>query len=155
MAILKASAEKGSSSLELLVAACSVFGFIPSIALTSSGAGKYSITASKTACTPLFLKAEPQRASVISLAKTLSLKPFLMSSSSKSPDSKYFSINSSFASAAASTSSSLRESHFETKSSGISVYSKVEPLSASFQVIVFILIRSITPLKSSSAPMLY
>ena len=128
---------------------------MPSIALTSSGAGRNSITASKTACTPLFLKADPQRASVISFDKTLSLRPFFISSSDKSADSKYFSINSSLASAAASTNSSLRDWHLETKSSGISVYSKVAPISPSFQVIVFILIKSITPLKSSSAPMLY
>ena len=35
------------------------------------------------------------------------------------------------------------------------MYLKVDPLSDSFQVIVFIFIRSITPLKSSSTPMLY
>ena len=155
VAILNAKAENGSSSLELLDVASSVFGLMPSIAFTSSGAGRYSMTASRTACTPLFLKAEPHSANVISFARTLSLRPFLISSSERSPSSKYFSIKVSFASAAASTSSSLNVSHLSCKSSGISVYSKVEPLSSSFQVIVFILIRSITPLKSSSAPMLY
>jgi len=49
VAILNASAEKGSSSLELLKVLSSVLGLTPSIALTSSGAGKNSITASKTA----------------------------------------------------------------------------------------------------------
>ena len=152
---MNASAEKGSSSLELLKALSSVLGLTPSIAFTSSGAGKNSITASKTAWTPLFLNAEPHNAKVISFDKTLSLKPFFISSSERPDVSKYFSIKSSFASAAASTNSSLRDWHFEFSSSGISVYLKVDPLSDSFQVIVFIFIRSITPLKSSSAPMLY
>ena len=49
VAILKASAEKGSSSLDDLLAGASVLGLTPSIAFTSSGAGKNSITASKTA----------------------------------------------------------------------------------------------------------
>ena len=152
---MNASAEKGSSSLELLEAGSSVLGCIPSIAFTSSGAGRNSITASKTACTPLFLKAEPHRAKVISFSRTRCLSPFLISNSVRSPESRYFSISSSLASAAASTRSSLSALHLETSSSGISVYSNVEPLSASFHVIVFILIRSMTPLKSSSAPMLY
>ena len=41
--------------------------------------------------------------------KTLSLKPFLISPSDRSDVSKYFSIKSSFASAAASTNSSLKD----------------------------------------------
>ncbi len=53
VAILKAKAENGSSSLELLESSSSfsseTFGITPLIAATSSGAGKKSITASKTA----------------------------------------------------------------------------------------------------------
>ena len=53
VAILNASAEKGSSSdddLESISSSSSeLFGITPSIALTSSGAGRKSMTASKTA----------------------------------------------------------------------------------------------------------
>ena len=64
-------------------------------------------------------------------------------------------MSSSFASAAASSISSLNFVHLSIKSSGISLESKVRPWSSSFQYIALILIRSTTPLKSSSVPMLY
>ena len=46
VAILKASAEKGSSSSEFLASVVSSSSKIPWIASTSVGEGKYSITAS-------------------------------------------------------------------------------------------------------------
>ena len=79
VAILKARAEKGSSSDEdLLISTSSSSGNDPLIALTSFGAGRYSIAASRTACTPLFLKAEPQKAGTISFARVLTLIPSLI-----------------------------------------------------------------------------
>ena len=59
--ILKASIESGSSSLELRSISASVFGSMPLMAGTSTGLGRKSTTASRSGCTPLFLKAEPQR----------------------------------------------------------------------------------------------
>ena len=76
----------------------------PRIAFTSSGAGKYSITASSIVWTPLFLNAEPHSAGTISLASVLVRMPDLISSTDSSFPSRYFSIKSSSASAAASTS---------------------------------------------------
>ena len=92
VAILNANAENGSSSDDFLESDCSssslLLGITPSIALTSSGAGRKSKTASKTPWTPLFLKAEPQRASMISLDSDLILRPSYICSSDNSPDSK-------------------------------------------------------------------
>ena len=137
VAILNASAEKGSSSdddLESISSSSSeLFGITPSIALTSSGAGRKSITASKTAWTPLFLNAEPHSANITSFARDLILNPSLIWSGVNSPDSKYASIRSSLASAAASNISSLNFEHLSIKSSGISFESNVRPWSSSFQ----------------------
>ena len=86
---MNARAEKGSSSDDCLEASTSSSpGSVPFIASTSSGAGKKSITASNTACTPLFLKALPQRAGTISLPIVLILRPSLICSMVSSPDSK-------------------------------------------------------------------
>ncbi len=57
--ILKASAEKGSASSALRVRG-SPRSLCPLTGGTSTGEGMYSTMASSTACTPLFLKAEPQ-----------------------------------------------------------------------------------------------
>src|SRR5699024_6607491 len=57
---LNASAENGSLSPALRITSSSVSGTIPSIAATSVGAGRYSITPSSNNCTPLFLNADPQ-----------------------------------------------------------------------------------------------
>ena len=103
-------------------------------------------------CTPLFLKAEPQIHTTISLAKVLILKPEFISSSDKSPSFKYFSINSSEASATLSSISSLYFSAFSKRPSGMSFSSYERPLSSPSQYKAFILIKSIIPEKSSSAP---
>ena len=79
VAILNASAENGSSSDDFLESStsssCELFGITPVIALTSSGAGKKSITASSIAWTPLFLNAEPHKPTINSFANDLILKP--------------------------------------------------------------------------------
>jgi hypothetical protein len=66
--------------------------------------------------------------------------------------SRYLFISSSLASAAASTIFSRHSSHRSQSSAGISPYSNFMPWDASSQMIAFILIRSTTPLKFSSAP---
>ena len=76
---MKANAENGSSSEEdLLISTSSSLGKDPLIAFTSFGAGKYSMAASRTAWTPLFLNADPQKAGTISLASVLILIPALI-----------------------------------------------------------------------------
>ena len=151
VAILKASAENGESS-SALRRALSPFSISPSIALTSVGEGKYSTTASNIAWTPLFLNAEPPNTGTISLAKVLILRPCLISASVKASPSRYFSISSSVASAAASTKSSCIFWQSSSMSSGMAEYSKVIPWSSSLQRIDFIFTRSTTPLNFSSAP---
>ena len=66
--------------------------------------------------------------------------------------SKNFSIKVSSLSATASTNFSFHSFASSTRSAGISTISKSIPLVSSFQMIAFILIKSTTPLKSSSAP---
>jgi len=110
------------------------------------------MTPSSTACTPLFLNAEPQNTGTISLASVRWRIPCLISASVSAPPSRYFSINSSLASAAASISCSRSVSLSPCNSAGMSAYSKVIPWSASFQMIAFCLIRSTTPPKASSEP---
>ena len=61
---LKASAENGAVGSASRVSSPSVFGSRPWIAGTSSGLGRYSITASSSGWTPLFLKAEPRTTGV-------------------------------------------------------------------------------------------
>ncbi len=102
VAILKARAENGWSSSETRVSTVSPSSSTPSMARTSVGAGRYSTTASSMACTPLFLNAEPHSAGTISLARVRMRSPCLISSSVSSPPSRYLSMSSSLASAAAS-----------------------------------------------------
>ena len=154
VAILNARDANGSSSDEFLTPSePSESSFIPLIAGTSKGEGINSITASSIACTPLFLKAVPQVTSTISLARVCNLNPSIIFSIDNSPLFKYSSINSSFASAAVSTSCSCNSSDLDLRSSGISTVSNFIPLDSSSQIIAFILNRSTTPLKLSSDPM--
>ena len=69
-----------------------------------------------------------------------------------SASSKYFSNSVSSCSATASTNLPLHSSTVSFKSSGISISLKVIPISSSFQTIALLLIKSTTPLKSSSEP---
>ena len=65
--ILNASAENGSESSALRVASRSsppLTGSRPVTGGTSSGDGRYAMTASSSGCTPLFLNDEPHRTGV-------------------------------------------------------------------------------------------
>ena len=79
VAILNANAEKGSSSDAFLESSVSLSSEVPLTSSTSSGEGKKSITASNIVCTPLFLKAAPQRVTTNSFSNVLNLKPSLIS----------------------------------------------------------------------------
>ena len=120
MAILKARAEKGSSSSDFLEASVPSWSITPVTALIWLGEGRKSITASSIVWTPLFLKADPQRQITISDSKVLCLNPSLISSSVKSPSSRYLFINSSLASAADSSIFSRHNMQASIISSGIS-----------------------------------
>ena len=76
----------------------------------------------------------------------------MISASVSSPDSRYLFISSSLASAAASTMFSRHFCASASRSAGISWYSNFMPCEASSQMIAFILMRSMTPVKFSSAP---
>jgi hypothetical protein len=118
---LNAKAEKGAlSSASRLPSVSSLSSFMPFIASTSVGDGKYSTTESSTACTPLFLKAEPQEQSTISLFSVRVRNADFISASDKSPSSRYLSINSSEASAASDTRFSCHSSAKSCISTGIS-----------------------------------
>ena len=66
--ILKANAENGSLSVGRRKTSLFVLGSIPWTGGMSSGEGRYSTTASKSCCTPLFLKAEPHKTGVTFMA---------------------------------------------------------------------------------------
>ncbi len=112
----------------------------------------YSMTPSRTACTPLFLKAEPPMTGTISFASVRIRIPCLISASVSSPSSRYLSMSSSVASAAASIMYSRISATSSTISAGTSSYWKVMPMSSSDQMMALFLTRSITPRNSSSAP---
>ncbi len=66
--ILNASALNGSESSALRTTSRSsppLTGSRPTIGGTSSGEGRYAMTASSSGCTPLFLNEEPHRTGVI------------------------------------------------------------------------------------------
>ena len=84
-------------------------------------------------------------------ANVPALKPFLISSSVNSSPSKYFIINSSSWSAAASIILALHVSASSFISSGISVSTMCSPNLSSWMN-AFIFIRSTIPWKLSSAP---
>ena len=119
----------------------------------SIGDGMKSTTPSSMRCTPLFLKAEPQNIGWISAPSVRVRMPDLISASVSSPESRYLFISSSPASAAASTMYSRHFCASAKSSAGISRNSNFMPCDASSQMIAFILMRSITPVKFSSAPM--
>ncbi len=148
---LNASAESFSSSAALRVVAAS-FSSVPPTGGMSTGEGRKSITASSMRCTPLFLKAVPHSMGWISVASVRARMPCLISSSDRSPSSRYLFISSSLASAAASTIFSRHSLACACSSAGMSWYSNFMPWEASSQMMAFILRRSTTPLKLSSAP---
>src|SRR6056297_3091333 len=153
VAILKASAANGAlSSASRVARVRSLSSNSPSIARTSVGDGRYSITASSTACTPLFLNALPPSTGTNSLANVRIRIPRLISASVSSVPSRYLSIYSSVASAALSMRNSRISATCSAMSAGTSWYSKVIPWSSWFQMMHLFLTRSTTPLKSSSEP---
>src|SRR3546814_8714619 len=104
------------------------------------------------AWTPLFLNAVPQKTGTLSTFRVLSRSPAMISSSLSSPPSRYLSISASLASAAASTMNERASAAFSASSAGISPYSNTVPWDAVSQWMRFILTRSMTPSKPSSAP---
>jgi hypothetical protein len=78
--------------------------------------------------------------------------PSLISSSDSSPDSRYLFISSSLASAAASTMFSRHFLGGQQVGRDVLVL-ELHALEASSQMMAFILMRSTTPVKFSSAPM--
>ncbi|MNY39287.1 hypothetical protein D3C86_1739640 [compost metagenome] len=117
--ILKASAENGSSSVgwRSIGLSCSSW---PLMAGTSTGEGRYSITASSMACTPRFLKALPASIGTISLRMVRARRPCLISASVKASPFRYLSSSSGEPSAAASTMWSCHFCASSFKSAGIS-----------------------------------
>ncbi|MNV82922.1 hypothetical protein D3C71_1766930 [compost metagenome] len=89
----------------------------------------------------------------ISTARVRVRRPLMISSSERVPSSKYLFMNSSLASAAASTIFSRHSFATSTRSAGMSRYSNFMPCDFSSQKMAFILSRSTTPSKPSSAPM--
>ena len=124
VAILNASAAKGSETEGRRTSSSSVLGLIPLMASTSVGEGRNAHTASKTACTPLFLKEEPHIIGTNFISVTAPRTAARISSASmESGFSKYFSISVSSYSA---TSSSRRPRHswtVSTRSAGIGMTS--------------------------------
>ncbi len=85
---LKASALNGSSSAGRRESSCSVRGSMPWIGGTSSGLGRYSMTASSSGCTPLFLNALPRRTGVI-VASSVAARRARLSISGVTEDSSW------------------------------------------------------------------
>src|SRR5690606_23959096 len=153
VAILNPNAANGSVSDGLRTISSPLRGSVPLTASWSRGEGNNSITKSSIVCTPLFLNDDPQTIGTIALSKTALRKASKISRSvNESGSSKNFSIKDSSYPATASNNFSRYSATSSNISSGIGTSVKVIPLSASFQTIPRLLIKSTTPLKSSSAP---
>ena len=74
----------------------------PLVGGISIGDGMNSMTASSSACTPLFLNAVPHMHSTMSFLSARALRPRLISSSLSAPPPRYLSVSASSPSAAAS-----------------------------------------------------
>mmetsp|Transcript_999 Transcript_999/g.1807 ORF Transcript_999/g.1807 Transcript_999/m.1807 type:complete len:234 (-) Transcript_999:545-1246(-) len=150
---LKARALKGSSSEGFLdISMVSSLTSVPFMSGRSVGAGRYEMTASSKGWTPLFLKAVPQRTGT----KSPPMVPFLMSFFRSSTDGSSPSKNFSIASSSSSTHDSIRavlySSAWSLRSSGMSLSSKLAPISSPVHTMAFMVTKSTTPSKSSSAP---
>ncbi|MCY1415610.1 hypothetical protein D9M71_311000 [compost metagenome] len=99
----------------------------------SVGAGSSSTTASSTSGTPLFLNDEPHTAGTTSQDRVRMRRPALISSSLRSPSSRYLVISSSLASAATSSITLRQRRASSSRAAGISSSRKLAPWSASFQ----------------------
>ena len=150
--ILKARAANGVVSLAGRVASSFLSGRRPFTGGTSTGDGKYSTTASRSGCTPRFLNAEPQSTGTIDIASVPLRIAARSSSSPIVPPSRYFSINDSSASAAASMSFSRYSSACGRMSAGMSSSRYLAPRLSSSHTTAFIVMRSMTPRYLSSLP---
>lgn len=150
--ILKASAENGALSSDLrLSATVSSSTSVPVTSGTSIGDGSSCTTPSSMACTPLFLNAEPQYIGTMSVAVVRTRRASMISASvSSSPPVLFHQLFAGF-------SRSLDHESARLFGGVLHVgqdfrYSNFMPCEASSQWMAFILIRSTTPLKPSSAP---
>ena len=125
--------------------------FLPATNGCRSGVAPQSTMKSISGVMPMLFKAEPQNTNAAVPLEQASFMPCSISLSVNSSPSRYFASKSSSASAAASTRASLYLSTSSIKSAGISC-SLALPVPPS-KIKAFILIRSTTPLKESSAPM--
>ncbi len=143
--ILKASAEKGSSSDGLRSRTSSLPGLVPWVGGRSTGDGRKSTTASSIGWTPLFLKALPFRIGTQWFSRVPTRSARRMSAALISSSPSTFSIKMS--SKRVSTSSSLwwYSSARSLNSSGMSMISSTSPWS-SWWIVAFIEHRSMIPL---------
>ena len=130
--ILNAKAANGAASSAGRVMGSPV-SLTPFTGGTSVGEGMYSTMASSTACTPLFLNADPQVTRHTSFFRARSRSPFLISSSVSSPLSKYLFSRVSSPSAAASIILPRHSSHSFSMEEGMSRYSNFMPWVSSSQ----------------------
>ncbi len=131
---LKASAANGASSSAGRVAGLPsgspLTGSTPDTASTCSGDGNSETIASSSGCTPLFLKAEPQRTGVIERSSVAFLSAAQIRSSGISFSSRYISMSSSSASAQASIIVARASATASSISAGTSVMSNSVPRSS-------------------------
>ncbi|MCY1440882.1 hypothetical protein D9M71_571730 [compost metagenome] len=128
VAILKARAENGSLSSAWRSSSFSGWsGWVPRMDGISVGAGSSSTTESSTSGTPLFLKEEPHTAGTTSQDRVRMRRPVLISSSERSPSSRYLVISSSLASAATSSITLRQCRAWSSSSAGMSSSRGVAP----------------------------
>mmetsp|Transcript_89314 Transcript_89314/g.130657 ORF Transcript_89314/g.130657 Transcript_89314/m.130657 type:complete len:283 (+) Transcript_89314:1197-2045(+) len=148
--ILKARADIGSSSDDRRSIGESSLGLIPLMLGTSTGAGMYHTTLSRSGCTPLFLKAVPMHTGTNAWEIVpLRMRLRRVFSSGSSP-SRYFSMTASSISTACSTSFSRYSAALSLSSSRMSLYSNLAPSASPSHTISFMRTRSTTPSKSPS-----
>ncbi len=149
--VLKTYAARGSDSEGLQTLSEPSFGFTPFIGVVlalSSGEGRQSSIVSIRSFTPMLAVAEPTTTGMNFLVRDPSLIPLNISSSVRSPPSRYRSSSSSSASATFSTSFILNFSIISCTSAGISISS----LLPSLYSYAFIWRRSTIPLKAVPSP---
>ena len=152
-AILNASAANGASSVTGQSTNVSSWcGRWPWIAGTSIGAGRKSITASSSACTPLFLNEAPQSTGTNSIAIVALRIAWRISATVSSSPARYFSISSSSCSTAASTALWRAASTASRRSAGTSVTVNVLPSVDSSKMYCLRSMTSMWPVKSSPEP---
>ncbi len=142
--VLNTKAEKGSSTFISRLISSPVFGLVPLKEGLSHGEGRKLTTSSNSTSTPTLLTAEPHSMGTISPSRTPCLIALVSSSMEISSPSKYFSINSSLVSTAASTNMVRIVSTSSTIDSGMGASFKFLPSN----ILAFILRASTKPLNS-------